>query len=294
MALSPTDDGMHFYTVNEIASLMGLSRNTIYRAIQIGTLPSIRIGRVIRIQKTELDKFLLTETANIRRQPGRAHIISDKDISETSHLSLYEAAMKLNVAPSTIRYHRIRKGIPSQRRMLVSDDDIIRTARMTGPEAAKELNLAQITVYNRRSRLGLVNRRRHISDSEIAEEYKQTLSRSKVAAGFGLSYCTISRRLRRYEDVTGERLPKPSSNWHEHPRVVEIFETYDKIRNLRLVGEMFGISSERVRQIVDRFCAITGRRIATHICLDCGSHNVEPIKHERGIGNGRSETTVNG
>jgi excisionase family DNA binding protein len=45
-------------TVDEAAALLGLSRNGTYNAVRDGSLPSIRVGRAIRIPTSKLRALL--------------------------------------------------------------------------------------------------------------------------------------------------------------------------------------------------------------------------------------------
>jgi excisionase family DNA binding protein len=49
-------------TVDDAAALLGLSRNGAYNAIREGEIPSIRIGRCIRVPSAQLRKMLGLET----------------------------------------------------------------------------------------------------------------------------------------------------------------------------------------------------------------------------------------
>jgi len=46
------------YDVNELISLLGISRSSAYEAVRSGQIPSLRIGRRIVIPKTALDAWL--------------------------------------------------------------------------------------------------------------------------------------------------------------------------------------------------------------------------------------------
>jgi excisionase family DNA binding protein len=46
------------YTVDEVAALLGISRNSAYAAIKAGELPSITLGRRVLIPRVPLDKML--------------------------------------------------------------------------------------------------------------------------------------------------------------------------------------------------------------------------------------------
>lgn len=49
-------------SVEETAALLGLSRNGAYNAIREGSIPSIRIGRCIRVPTASLRKMLGLES----------------------------------------------------------------------------------------------------------------------------------------------------------------------------------------------------------------------------------------
>jgi excisionase family DNA binding protein len=47
-----------FLTVNEVAEVLRVSKITIWRYIEAGTLPAYKVGRDWRIEQSEFDKFL--------------------------------------------------------------------------------------------------------------------------------------------------------------------------------------------------------------------------------------------
>jgi excisionase family DNA binding protein len=47
-----------FLTVAEVASLLRVSNMTVYRLINAGQLPAVRIGRSYRIAEDDVDKYL--------------------------------------------------------------------------------------------------------------------------------------------------------------------------------------------------------------------------------------------
>lgn len=47
-----------FDRVRAVAARLKLSPATVYRLVECGTLPSVRIGNAIRIPRAELDRFL--------------------------------------------------------------------------------------------------------------------------------------------------------------------------------------------------------------------------------------------
>lgn len=50
-------------TVGDVAQLLGISRNSAYALIRCGAIHSVRIGRLLRVPRSEVDRFL-TEGAN--------------------------------------------------------------------------------------------------------------------------------------------------------------------------------------------------------------------------------------
>ena len=45
-------------TVKDVAKLLGISRNTTYRLVRSKKLPSIRVGRQIRIPRSALEEYI--------------------------------------------------------------------------------------------------------------------------------------------------------------------------------------------------------------------------------------------
>lgn len=58
-AVAPVEDRL-VYTVEEAATLLGISRSFAYEAVQKGDIPSMRIGRRILVPKAALERFLAT------------------------------------------------------------------------------------------------------------------------------------------------------------------------------------------------------------------------------------------
>lgn len=46
------------YSVDEVAKLLGIGRNSAYRAVQTGELPSLRIGRRVVVPRRALEEWL--------------------------------------------------------------------------------------------------------------------------------------------------------------------------------------------------------------------------------------------
>jgi excisionase family DNA binding protein len=47
-----------FLTVGEVAAILRVSTMTVYRLINAGQLPAVRIGRSFRVREGELDRYL--------------------------------------------------------------------------------------------------------------------------------------------------------------------------------------------------------------------------------------------
>lgn len=58
------------YTVEEAATLLGISRSFAYEAVNAGRIPSLRIGRRILVPKVSLDRFLTDGNLGSSSQPA--------------------------------------------------------------------------------------------------------------------------------------------------------------------------------------------------------------------------------
>ncbi|MGQ0670814.1 MAG: helix-turn-helix domain-containing protein [Actinomycetota bacterium] len=47
-----------FVTVSEVASLLRVSRMTVYRLIRQGDLPAVRMGRALRLREDEVHRYI--------------------------------------------------------------------------------------------------------------------------------------------------------------------------------------------------------------------------------------------
>jgi excisionase family DNA binding protein len=50
------------YSIEEAAKLLKIGRNSAYEAAKTGDLPTVRIGRLLRVPKVALDRFLEAST----------------------------------------------------------------------------------------------------------------------------------------------------------------------------------------------------------------------------------------
>jgi excisionase family DNA binding protein len=62
MAATSAGDGplaeLRFLTVAEVASLMRVSKMTVYRLVHGGTLPAVRVGRSFRVPEQAVNDYL--------------------------------------------------------------------------------------------------------------------------------------------------------------------------------------------------------------------------------------------
>ncbi|MDA8076217.1 MAG: helix-turn-helix domain-containing protein [Actinomycetota bacterium] len=58
MAQSHEGTQSRFMTVGEVASVLRVSSMTVYRLINAGELPAVRIGRSLRVRSEDLDRYL--------------------------------------------------------------------------------------------------------------------------------------------------------------------------------------------------------------------------------------------
>lgn len=60
MAESNSGDisGVRFLTVAEVATVMRVSKMTVYRLVHAGDLPAVRVGRSFRVREDEVNEYL--------------------------------------------------------------------------------------------------------------------------------------------------------------------------------------------------------------------------------------------
>jgi excisionase family DNA binding protein len=49
---------VRFLTVDEVASIMRVSKMTVYRLVHAGDLPAVRVGRSFRVPEAEVHRYL--------------------------------------------------------------------------------------------------------------------------------------------------------------------------------------------------------------------------------------------
>lgn len=57
--VKPADmSDVKFLTIAEVASMMRVSKMTVYRLVHGGELPAVRVGRSFRVTETDVDEYL--------------------------------------------------------------------------------------------------------------------------------------------------------------------------------------------------------------------------------------------
>lgn len=56
--MQPGNDRSRFVTVSEVADQLRVSNMTVYRLVQSGQLPAVRVGRSYRIRADDVDHYL--------------------------------------------------------------------------------------------------------------------------------------------------------------------------------------------------------------------------------------------
>ncbi|MDQ2725669.1 MAG: helix-turn-helix domain-containing protein [Actinomycetota bacterium] len=56
--MQPGNDRSRFVTVSEVADQLRVSNMTVYRLVQSGQLPAVRVGRSYRIRAEDVDRYL--------------------------------------------------------------------------------------------------------------------------------------------------------------------------------------------------------------------------------------------
>ncbi len=59
---------VRFLTVAEVAELVRVSRMTVYRLVQAGELPAVRVGKSYRVPEAAVDAFLRRGAVGTPRQ----------------------------------------------------------------------------------------------------------------------------------------------------------------------------------------------------------------------------------
>ena len=60
MSMNAPMGGVNFLTVAEVASIMRVSKMTVYRLVHTGELPAVQIGRSFRVPEKAVQEYLST------------------------------------------------------------------------------------------------------------------------------------------------------------------------------------------------------------------------------------------
>jgi excisionase family DNA binding protein len=81
-----------FYTMHEIANMLSVEYNTVWRWIKAGKLESVKLNSIVRVSKKAFDKFISSGSRDGQEQPKRnrfslrgltsGSIFTDKDLEE--------------------------------------------------------------------------------------------------------------------------------------------------------------------------------------------------------------------
>ena len=64
--MSTDSSGKAFFSIEEVADLLGVNYQLIYKLVRDGEIPASRIGRVYRVAKSDLDNYLArAKTASV-------------------------------------------------------------------------------------------------------------------------------------------------------------------------------------------------------------------------------------
>ena len=55
-----TNNALKLLNADDIAEILGISRSKVYQLMKSGDLPSVRIGKSVRVRKRDLEEFIKT------------------------------------------------------------------------------------------------------------------------------------------------------------------------------------------------------------------------------------------
>ena len=80
MSISGNDFGEEFLTVADVAELLKLNQQTVRNWIDQGSLPAVRVGRRVRIRRSELERVIEQGST----QAGRGRPDDDGTVAEAA------------------------------------------------------------------------------------------------------------------------------------------------------------------------------------------------------------------
>lgn len=125
---------------------------------------------------------------------------------------------------------------------------------LTHAEAARELNVHLNSVQQHARRLGL-GTRSEMHQAEVVRLGRAGLFGHEIAAQLGIPYQTVMR----YARQNGVKLARPGTGPQNDERSDDFRRRYLSGETLQQIGDAYGVSRERVRQVLSRQYGITAR-----------------------------------
>ena len=66
------DEKRQFLSLEEVAELLSVNYQLVYRLVRAGELPAVRLGRVYRVDRNDLDDFLERSKTKTWRREGES------------------------------------------------------------------------------------------------------------------------------------------------------------------------------------------------------------------------------
>ncbi|MGQ0549625.1 MAG: helix-turn-helix domain-containing protein [Armatimonadota bacterium] len=105
-------------TVDQVAAYLQLNRLTVYRYVREGKIPAAKIGKVYRILRADVDRFLEAQKVGGPRAPERGHRRKLEPRPSAVWVRDVKRPQEISVAPS-------RRDRPQDRdRLILSGDPL--------------------------------------------------------------------------------------------------------------------------------------------------------------------------
>lgn len=60
----------------DVSQMLGIGLSTVYRAVENGQLPAIRIGKALRFRRDAIERFCATQEAQVLGEPQPSDLIA--------------------------------------------------------------------------------------------------------------------------------------------------------------------------------------------------------------------------
>lgn len=105
-------------TVDQVAAYLQLNRLTVYRYVREGRIPAAKIGKVYRILRADVDRFLEAQKVQAAKEPRPAQKTTGAAGPSTVWVRDFKRPQEISVAPS-------RRERPQDRdRLILSGDPL--------------------------------------------------------------------------------------------------------------------------------------------------------------------------